>query len=241
MLRRTLEPASCHVLSFQELLTEHWCHGGGCSAPEFAEADGLLRGIVTAGDAMSAPYGDSGSTAERYRTLYGSTGSPACAGAVLEHATALLERAGWSELSTSDWEGGVEEALLRREDRCISVYYDPVTRQIRLSDGQPELGSMLQLLGDDGILLEESDREHIDFGAATAQQWGTELLTAAEALLRGRIKEAQDAESGLPVQMTILGLHPHADGTLRAPESFELADRQLATLLRTVGVIPGED
>jgi hypothetical protein len=41
--------------------------------------------------------------------------------------------------------------------------------------------------------------------------------------------------------MTVLGLHPHADGTLRAPESCELADRQLTTVLRSVGVLPGGD
>jgi len=34
-----------------------------------------------------------------------------------------------------------------------------------------------------------------------------------------------------------VGLHPHADGTLRAPEAETLADRQIRTLMTAVGLI----
>ena len=64
------------------------------------------------------------------------------------------------------------------------------------------------------------------------------MLAAAEDLLHGRIKGAVDGQHVLPAQVTVLGLHPRADGTLRAPGAAELADDQISVLLRTVGVIP---
>lgn len=217
---------------------EHWCHRGGCTTVGFPEADGRLRSIVSVGEAMGAVFADTGDAAAAYQALYGECGAPEYAGRVLEQVTALLHRAGWVELSTSEWEGGLEEALLRREGRCVTVIYDPVTRQIRLGDGAPELESMLQLLGDDGVLAGDGEEEAVDFGAAAAERWGADLLTAAQDLLRGRIKQVPESDARLPVQATVLGLHPHADGTLRAPESFTLADRQLSALLRSVGMIP---
>ena len=214
---------------------EDWCHRGGCPASDFAEAAELLRSVVTGGDAISAVFGSGGSAAERYRSLYGDHGAPEYAGTVLECAAASLTGVGWVELQQSIWEGGLEEALLRRGEQCLTVLYDPVTRQFRLTDGQPELESLLQLLADDGVLIEKDGRESVDAGSAAAEQWDGDLLAASEDLLRGRIK--QMPESPIPVQVTIVGLHPHADGTLRAPEAETLADRQIRTLMTAVGLI----
>lgn len=149
----------------------------------------------------------------------------------------MLGRAGWSELDQSTWEGGLEEVLLRRAEQCLTVRYDPVTRQVQLSDGKPELESLLQLLGDEGILIEDGESEISDADAAAAKNWDAALLAAADDLLRGRIEEGTVAS----VQATVLGLHPHADGTLRGPEACTLADRQLDILLQTTGLIPRHD
>ena len=213
---------------------EDWCHRGGCPDSDFAEAGELLRSVVTGGDAISAVFGGGGSAAERYRSLYGDHGAPEYAGTVLECAAALLTSAGWVELQQSTWEGGLEEALLRRGEQCLTVLYDPVTRQLRLADGQSELESLLQLLADDGVLIDKDGSERIDAGSAAAEQWDGDLLAAAEDQLRGHIKPM--SESPLPVQATIMGLHPHADGTLRAPQAETLADRQIRTLLAAVGL-----
>jgi hypothetical protein len=218
---------------------EGWCHRGGCPDTDFSEADGLLGRITTAGDAFSAVFGGSGSAAELYRTLYGDAGQPEYAERVLEYVMQLLMSAGWVELGQSTWEGGLEEALLRRGEHCVTALYDPVTRQTRLLDGEPDLELMLQLLGDDGVLVERDGQETVDFKGVAAEQWEADLLIAAEDLLRGRIKEMP--ESVLPVQATALGLHPHADGTLRGPEAVTIVDRQLGVLLRTAGLIPPRD
>jgi hypothetical protein len=143
---------------------EDWCHRGGCPDTDFSEADGLLRCITTAGDAFSAVFGGSGSVAESYRTLYGDAGQPEYVERVLEYVMVLLVGAGWVELGQSTWEGGLEEALLRRGEHCVTALYDPVTRQFRLLDGEPDLKSMLQLLGDDGVLVENDGQE---IGAST--------------------------------------------------------------------------
>jgi hypothetical protein len=171
--------------------------------------------------------------------LYGDAGQPEYAERVLEYVMVLLARAGWVELGQSMWEDGLEEALLRRGEHCVTVLYDPVTRQLRLLDGEPELESMLQLLGDDGVLVENDGQETVDFKGVAAEQWQADLLIAAEDLLRGRIEAMP--ESVMPVQATVLGLHPHADGTLRGPEAATIVNRQLGVLLRTAGVIPPRD
>lgn len=216
---------------------EGWCHRGGCSDLGFPEADGLLRGIVAIGDAMSAVFSGDGTATSTYRALYGDVDQPGYAGSVLEQATAVLGRAGWSKLDQSTWEGGLEELLLRRAEQCLTVRYDPVTRQVQLSDGKPELESLLQLLGDEGILIEDGESEIVDADAAAAKNWDAALLAAADDLLRGRIEEGTAAS----VQATVLGLHPHADGTLRGPEAYTLADRQLDILLQTAGLIHRHD
>ena len=98
---------------------------------------------------------------------------------------------------------------------------------------------MLQLLADDGVLTGEDDQETVDISERAVQQWGAEFLTAAEDLLRGRINEVRQLT--VSVQGTLLGPHPHADGTLRTPESTTLAERQLTALLHTAGLLSDGD
>ena len=85
------------------------------------------------------------------------------------------------------------------------------------------------------MLIESDGIESIRFDATAAEEWDRDLLVAAEDLLRGRIK--QMPESPLPVQVTLVGSHHHADGTCGAPAAEKLAYRQIRTLLTTVGAV----
>jgi hypothetical protein len=218
---------------------EYWCHRGGCPDGDFLEAAALLTSIVNAGDVADVADGDGGWAEETYQRLYGTSGADEYTEGVLDHLEAVLSSAGWVELDRSTWEGGMEESLLRRGEHCVTASYDPVTRQLRLVDGKPELEAMLQLLADDGVLTGEDDHETVDISERAVQQWGAEFLTAAEDLLRGRINEMRQLT--VPVQGALLGLHPHADGTLRTPESTTLAERQLTALLHTAGLLSDGD
>ncbi|MFI0420552.1 hypothetical protein [Spongiactinospora sp. 9N601] len=218
---------------------EDWCHRGGCPEGGFLEAAELLTSIATTGDIADVADRDGTWAGETYRQMYGADGVDNHSEDVLDYLAVKLSGAGWVELIRSIWEGGMEESLLRRGEHCLTALYDPVTRQLRLIDGQPELENMLQLLSDDGVLIGNDDHLTVETGERAAQEWGNELLTAAEDLLRGRINELQ--QPSLPVQGTLLGLHPHADGALRAPESIPLAEGQLTVLLHTAGLLSGDE
>lgn len=213
---------------------EHWCHRSGCPEAAFPEVTALLAPIIAAADAAEAAGGSSDSRwAENYHQLYGDGDAPEYTDGVIEQLSALLSRNGWIELDQSTWEGGLEQTLLRRGEHCLTAAYDPVTRQIQLTDGRAELGLTLQLLADDGVITGHNGQENIELSEVAVEQWGTDLLSAADDLLHERITEL--ARLTDPVQITVLGLHPHADGSLRAPEAAALAERQFAALLDTIG------
>jgi len=215
---------------------EYWCHRGGCPDVDFPEAESLLTPIIAAGHAAEAATDRSGSRwAEPFDQLYGDGYGTEYADRVLEQATAMLSGADWVELEQSEWEGGLEQSLLRRGEHCLTVEYDPVTRQLQLTDGKPELEATLQLLADEGVLIGDDARESVDTNETVVERWGNDLLAAADDLLHGRINELPQLTS--PVQVTLLGLHPHADGTLRAPRAATLAEHQLGTLFRGVGLL----
>ncbi|WP_378210137.1 hypothetical protein [Actinoallomurus acaciae] len=217
---------------------ENWCHRGGCPDPGLSEAAEILTSIVTAGDAGDASDRDGAWAKQAHQRLYGAAGEDDYPEDVLDHLEGILSGAGWVGLSRSTWEGGLEESLLRRGEHCMTASYDPVTRQVRLDDGEAELQATLQMLADDGVLTGSGDQETVDTGEAAQQQWGAELLTAAEDLLRGRIDELRIAA---PAQVTLLGMHPHADGNLHGPEATTLAESQLTALLCTAGVLSDSD
>jgi hypothetical protein len=216
---------------------DHWCHRGGCPDVDLPEIAALLTPIITAGHAAAAA-GEAGdeALAESYRLLYGDDAEPDYPDRVLDQVTAVLSSAGWVELDQSTWEGGLEQSLLRRGEHCLTVAYDPVTRQIQLTDGKAELDGTLQLLSDDGVLVRDDGGERIDVGEAAIESWGIDLLTAAGDLLHDRINDLPQLTS--PVQVTVLGLHPHADGDLRGPKSVSLIQGQLGTLFNTTGLLP---
>lgn len=216
---------------------DHWCHRGGCPDVDLPEIGALLTPIITAGHAAAAAS-DAGDEAwaESYRLLYGDDAESEYPDRVLDQVTAILASAGWVELEQATWEGGLEQSLLRRGTHCLTVAYDPVTRQVQLTDGKPELDGALQLLADDGVLVEDDNGERIDTGEAAIESRGIDLLTAADDLLHDRIKDLPQLPS--PAQATVLGLHPHADGDLRAPKSMSLVESQLDTLLSTTGLLP---
>jgi hypothetical protein len=215
---------------------DNWCRRGGCPEGSLSELDALLAPVVTVGEAAAAAIGDAGWAWEAYQRLYGAVDGDEYVGTVLECLEMIVSRASWVKLSDSMWEGGLQESPLRRGQYCLRAAYDPVTRQIRLSDGKPELELTLQSLAEDGMLTADDEgQERIDPSAETAQEWNRDLLTAAEDLLRGRI-DALSLPDG-PVQVAVLGLHPHADGSLRGPASTTLATEQLTVLLDAIGVL----
>jgi hypothetical protein len=215
---------------------EHWCHRGGCPDVDFLELAALFTPIVTAAHtAYAALDSMDGGWADSHRQLYGDGEGPDYIDRVLDMVTGKLSGAGWVELEESTWEGGLEQSLLRRGEHCLVAAYDPVTRQVQLTDGKDELELTLQVLADDGVLIGDDAGERVDTSEAAVEQWGTDLLTAANDLLQGRINTLPQLTA--PVQITMLGLHPHADGTLRSPQAATLADRQLSALLDTIGLL----
>jgi hypothetical protein len=214
---------------------EHWCHRGGC--PDLARPDiaALLSPIPLAATAAEVAADSNEVMANLYSDFYGDGDGHTWADDVLDEAAALLSGAGWIELEQSEWEGGVEERLLRRGEYCLEVRYDPATRQVELVDGRPELELTLQLLADDGLLTGDEDAERVDLSGAAVERWNPDLLAAAGDLLQHRILELD--LRGLPAQLTVLGLHPHADGLLRGPHATTLAAHQLRRLFRTIGLL----
>lgn len=210
---------------------DQWCRRNGCPDTDFFEASALLTHVVTAGHA--AEIADAHGT-ESFQQLYGDGFGADYSDGVLEHLTITLSAGGWTELGTSEWEGGIEESLLRRGEHCVRASYDPVTRQVRLIDGRSELELNLDLLAEDGVLVDD----RIDFDAG-AEKWDSDLLTAADDLLRGRFSELPQLTS--PAQFTVLGLHPRADGTLRGPDAAHIAEQQLRAFAGAVGLLtPGD-
>ncbi|WP_330273930.1 hypothetical protein OG205_45525 [Lentzea sp. NBC_00516] len=208
---------------------EQWCHGGGCPDVDFFEASVLLTPIVTAGHAAEAAAAE-----EYFRLFYGDGNGDGYPDTVLEQLSMILLGAGWVELEESEWEGGVQESLLRRGAHCVLASYDPVTRQVCLADGRNELELTLDLLSDDGILGDDG----IDHDAGN-ERWNADLLTAADDYLKGRLSEV--VQLATAIQVTVVGLHPSADGTLRGPLSAELAERQLHALACTAGLLTPVD
>ncbi|WP_091082572.1 hypothetical protein [Micromonospora nigra] len=215
---------------------ENWCHRGGCPDHDVPELAALLMPAVTIGHVAEAA-GDSthGRWADSYHRLYGDGEGPDYADRVLEHLTSTLARHGWAELTDSTWEGRLEQTLLRRGEHCLTAAYDPVTRQIQLIDGKAELELTLDMLADDGVLTNYDGQDTVDTSEEATERWGAELLTAATELLAGRINELPQLAA--PIQVTVLGLHPHADGILRGPEAPALVEHQLEALLLTTGVL----
>lgn len=217
----------------------HWCHRGGCPDVDFPEVTTLLTPVVVAGHAADAATGDHVWAHTAYRRLYGVGEADDYVDTVLDHVETLLTRAGWVELGRTTWEGGLEDTTLRRGPHCLTASYDQVTRQVRLADGKRELELTLDLLADEGVLSGDEGEERVDTGDDAVREWGTDLLTAAEGLLRGRITALPHGDD--PVQATLLGLHPHAEGDLRGPASTVLAEEQLTVLLRTIGALHDTD
>ncbi|WP_409494269.1 hypothetical protein [Amycolatopsis sp. cmx-11-12] len=211
---------------------EDWCHRGGCDVEPCLELEALLRSVVTSGIAADQVRAEGN---KDHQQLYGGGDDVGYTGTVLEAAAARLVACGWADLGRSEWEGGIEEACFRRGEHCLTVAYDPLTRQLQLADGGSELDLTLQMLAEDGFLTGEEGAETIDVGAAAAQGWSTEILDAAEEGLRGRISSLPGLDSA--VRITLLGLHPHADGSLRGPGSSGLIDVQLTAFLSSVGVL----
>jgi hypothetical protein len=216
---------------------EHWCHRGGCPEIKVSEVESLLVPIVAAAHAAHAVGGAGDRWSEAYQRFYGDGDEADGGDQILDVLAGVLASAGWVELHRSIWEGGLHEMLLRRDRHCLTARYDPVTRQVHLDDGKADLELVLQMLADDGVLVDEQGEERIDAVEDAQQRWDAELLAAATDLLQGNLTEL--AQAGLPAQAAVIGLHPHGDGTLRGPDAMTLAEHQLRTLLGVHGLLTG--
>ncbi|MDQ2873839.1 MAG: hypothetical protein M3Y33_03060 [Actinomycetota bacterium] len=114
------------------------CPRGGCDT---TAGDALLAaaGLVAAGATVAAQVaaGADWATEARRASLLGTSDDEP--EEVLSAATRPLLAAGWEEISTSSSELGDTEALLSRRGQVLTVAYQPLIREILLSDGRPEL------------------------------------------------------------------------------------------------------
>lgn len=214
---------------------EYWCHRGGCPKVGFMEAAPLLEPVIAAGETAAVADASEGWAEEALQRLYGAREADEYTDDVLDQVAVMLSSSGWVELNRTTWEGGLEDLLLRQDEHCLLVSYDRVTRQIRLAEGRHELDVMLQLLADEGVLTGEEGQEVIDTSEVAREQWGMDLLTAADDFLRGRIEVL--GQLATPIQGALLGMHPHADGSLRGPEATSLVESQLTALLGAVDLL----
>ncbi|MGW4130900.1 hypothetical protein [Amycolatopsis japonica] len=214
---------------------EDWCRRGGCVMEPSLELEALLRPLLLTGMAVDVPRTQG---EQAYRQLYGSQDTDYL-DTVLDIAEAKLAAAGWATLGHSSWDGGIEDVYFRRGEHCLTVAYDPVTRHVRLTDGRPELEVTLQMLAEEGVLTGEEGAEVLDTGEDAVKSWGADLLDAAKALLQGRISPYPGLDDA--VGITLLGLHPHADGSLHGPGASDLVDEQMTALLTVIGVRPADE
>lgn len=213
---------------------EGWCRRGGCAMEPNLELEALLRPLVLSGMAADLARTQGQQT---YRQLYGSQDTDYL-DTVLDIAEARLAAEGWADLGRSTWDGGIEEGHFRRDEHCLAVAYDPVTRHLRLADGKLELEHTLQMLAEDGVLTGEEGAEILDTGEDAVQNWGADLLDAAKELLQGRISPYPGLDDAIGI--TLLGLHPHADGALHGPGASDLVEEQMTALFNAIGLLSAE-
>jgi len=205
---------------------------GGCDTPV---DDTLLAavGLVAADAAVTAPVaagGDWAADAHRSSLLGTDDDEPADVLAVL---TQPLLAAGWEEAYSSSSELGDTEVLLSRQEQLLTVSYRPLTRDIVLADGQPELDMLCQLLADDGGLAEgPADVGRVDRAAAVAADWNDPLLTVIEKHLQG--EPAADGVLPEPIQILLAGVWPWGTGVPHSDDDWDLLHRQVrVNLART--------
>lgn len=97
-----------------------------------------------------------------------------------------------------------------------------------------ELDGLLGVMADDGLVLLPDGVERIERTNAAAEDWTPEVLDAADDQLRARISALPNLAE--PAQLTILGLHPHGDGTLTGPRASDVAIRQVDHLIAATGL-----
>ncbi|MFI5956403.1 hypothetical protein [Cryptosporangium sp. NPDC051539] len=214
---------------------EGWCHRGGCPEADTDVVRHLSANLALAADIGAVAQAGPGWAAATYDGMYGS-GLVEYADDVLRQATFLLHRAGWVEIGRSEWEGGLDELLVRRGPHALTVAYDPVTRQVQLRDGKQDLDSLVDVMGDDGIVTDEAP-ERTDRAAGLAAGWTEDTLTATDDLLTGRLRSIEHLVE--PITAALLGLHPHADGELHSPRTQSIVAAQLANMLRSAQVVAG--
>jgi hypothetical protein len=210
-----------------------WCHRGGCPIIGLGEAVAFLTPVLLDSDIARIAANHDGWAAAHDAWQDGSH-SYRDGDSVLDEAMFLLAKVGWAEVERSEWEGGLEELVARRLRHCLVLSYDPVTRQILLRDGKPNLDGTLDLLRDEGIITGDDLQETVDMSDEAAERWGLEMLATADDALHARI---DDLPLAGPIQITVLGLHPQAEGALRTQRAIDSAAAQIHALLATANVL----
>jgi hypothetical protein len=201
------------------------CPRGGCDT---AVDDALLAavGLIAADAAVTAPVAagaDWAADAHRASLLGTGDDDPE---EVLSAVTQPLLTAGWEEVSSSSSELGDTEALLLRRGQVVMVAYRPLTREVVLADGRPELDMLCQILADDGALVEgPGGVSQLDRAAAIAADWSDPLLAVIEKHLAGEPANGVLAE---PIRILLGGVWPWGTGVPHGDDEWDLAHRQIA-------------
>ena len=121
---------------------EPWCHRA-CAV----EAGVDLTPVIAAADAAELASRQGSWASEAFDYLYDDG-----AAQVLDRAQGLLAAAGWVEVERSTWAGGLEDLLVRRGEHVLRASYDPLTRQLKLTDGR----TLFEFLVQDGAMAQQS-------------------------------------------------------------------------------------
>jgi hypothetical protein len=211
------------------------CPRGGCST---TGDDSLLAAValVAADAAVTAQVtaqADWAADAHRASLLGTGDDEPE---EVLSAVTQPLRAAGWEEISSSASELGDAEVLLSRCGQVLTVAYRPLSREVMLSDGRPELDMLSQLLADDGALADKNGGVgRVDRTAAFAADWSEPLVTVIDKYLAGGLAPGDVLAD--PVTILLGGLWPWGTGVPHGDDAWDLIRRQIMAHLRTTTLL----
>jgi predicted nucleic acid-binding protein len=155
---------------------------------------------------------------------------------VLSPMTQPLRAAGWEEISSNASDLGDTEVLLSRRGQVLTAAYRPLTREVMLSDGRPELDMLCQVLADEGVLVEGPDGiSRVDRAAATAANWSDQLLTVIEKHLLGGL--AENRALAKSIHILLAGIWPWGTGVPHSDSDWDLLHRQIMVHLRRTALL----
>jgi hypothetical protein len=155
---------------------------------------------------------------------------------VLSVVTQPLMAAGWEEISSSSSELGDTEVLLCRGQQVLTAAYRPLTREVVLADGRPELDMVCHMLADDSVLVEDSGGViRVDRAAAASADWSNTLLTVIEKHLVGELTD--DSAVAKSIHILLAGIWPWGTGVPHSDHDWDLLHRQVMVHLRRTALL----